>query len=151
MSIITHSQQHGMLATTHLLEIVRDPVMLVVNTLANTIMTTSNIKLTQALEPSEPLWKRAPTHHDGRPVSDFMMLIPRLKRGTELQIQDTIDSIQSVLQYYHKAVLFADLNIKLNLLWVSVKPIPGICLELPAAIQLCVPDAKLVGQNNRQS
>lgn len=114
-------------------------------------MTTTHIKLTQALEPSEPLWKRAPTHYDGLPVSDFMMLIPRLKRSSGQQIQQTIDAIQSVLQTYHKAVVFADLNIKLNLLWVSVKPIPGICLELPAAIQLCVPDAKLVGQNNRQA
>jgi len=114
-------------------------------------MSTTHIKLTQALEPSEPLWKRAPTYHEGHPVSDFMMLIPRLKRRSEQQIQQTIDAIQTVLQTYHKAVVFADLNIKLNLLWVSVKPIPGICLELPAAIQLCVPEAKLVGQNNRQA
>ncbi len=111
----------------------------------------TDIRLTQALEPSEPLWKRAPTYHDGHPVSDFMMLIPRLKRSSEHQMQQTIDAIQSVLQAYHKAVVFADLNIKLNLLWVSVKPIPGICLELPAAIQVRVPEAKLVGQNNRQA
>jgi hypothetical protein len=31
-----------------------------------------------------------------------------------------------------------------HLLWVSVKPIPGICLELPAAIQARVPEALLV-------
>ncbi len=114
-------------------------------------MKTTTIKLARALEPSEPLWKRAPTHHEGRPVSDFMMLIPRLKNRSEHQLQKKIDSIQSVLQAYHKAVVFADLNIKLCLLWVSVKPIPGICLELPAAIQLYVPEAKLVGQNTRRT
>jgi hypothetical protein len=38
------------------------------------------------------------------------------------------------------------MNLKLNALWVTVRPIPGICLELPAAIKMQVPEALLVGQ-----
>ena len=102
------------------------------------------------LDPAEPLWKRAPTYHDGAPVSDFMMIIPGLRNKPRAVIQRTIDAIQSVLQLYGKVVVFADLNMKINLLWVSVKPVPGICLELPAAIQLKVPEARLVGQDTRR-
>lgn len=99
------------------------------------------------LQPAEPLWKRAPTRGpDGRPISDFMMLIPRLRNRPLPRRNATVRSIHEVLEYYRRLVLFADLNLKLNVLWVSVKPVPGICLELPAAIKLRVPEALLVAQ-----
>ena len=99
------------------------------------------------LEPAEPLWKRVPTRlPDGRPVSDFMMLIPRLRHQPAHIIQRTLCEIDSVLSHYRSVVLFADLNLKINTLWVSVRPVPGICLELPAAVKLCVPEAVLIGQ-----
>jgi hypothetical protein len=41
-------------------------------------------------------------------------------------------------------VVFADLNLKLNLLWVSLRPRPGAISELVAAIRLRVPEALLV-------
>lgn len=97
-------------------------------------------------QPAEPLWKRAPTHDvNGKPLSDFMMLIPKLSRRPKHYLQQTLDKLQDVLCRYEHAVVFADLNLKLNVLWVSVKPVPGICLELPAAIKVQVPEALLVG------
>lgn len=99
------------------------------------------------LEPAEPLWQRVPTRlPDGRPVSDFLMLIPRLRHQPAHIIQRTMREIDGVLTRYRKVVLYADLNLKINTLWVSVRPIPGICLELPAAVKLCVPEAVLIGQ-----
>jgi hypothetical protein len=97
------------------------------------------------LEPAEVLWKRVPTRAaDGRPLSDFMMILPRLRDRPRAQIVETLTAIGFTLHQYGEVVVFADFNLKLNLLWVSVKPIPGICLELPAAIQARVPEALLV-------
>lgn len=104
-----------------------------------------------ALEPAEPLWQRVPTRMpDGRPVSDFMMLIPRLRQQPPHILQRTLREIDGVLARYRSVVLFADLNLKINTLWVSVRPVPGICLELPAAVKLCVPEAVLIGQPRPQ-
>lgn len=101
-----------------------------------------------SVSPAEPLWKRAPTHdEDGHKLSDFMMLIPRLSKRPRHQQLSTIDRLQHVLEDYRHVVVFADLNFRLNILWVSVRPKPGICLELPTAINARVPEAKLVGQN----
>jgi hypothetical protein len=101
-----------------------------------------------SLAPAEPLWQRVPTRDEaGRPLSDFMMLIPRLSQRPQNQLTMTLHAIERVLVAYEHAVMFADLNLKLNLLWVSVRPTPGICLELSAAIKLHVPEALLVGHN----
>ena len=95
--------------------------------------------------PAAPLWQRVPSRDvDGVRLSDFMMLIPNLRRQPTAVRQRTIGAIQDVLDAYGKAVVFADLNLRLNLLWVSVRPIPGICLELSCAIKLRVPEALLV-------
>lgn len=103
-------------------------------------------------EPAEPLWQRAPTRlPDGRPVSDFMMLIPRLRHQPAHIIQNTLTEIDRVLSHYRNVVLFADLNLKINTLWISVRPVPGICLELSAAVKLRVPQAVLVGQTRPQN
>lgn len=97
------------------------------------------------LHPAEPLWKRAPTRDEyGRPLSDFMMLIPGLGRQPAQVLQETVARIEAVLAHYERSVVFADLNLKMNVLWVTVRPVPGICLELPTAINLRVPEAKLV-------
>jgi len=102
----------------------------------------------RGLAPAEPLWKRVPTHDEqGKPLSDFMILIPRLSKRSLRRQQATLDSLQRVLEEYRHVVVFADLNLRLNLLWVSVRPQPGICLELPTAILACIPEARLVAQN----
>lgn len=112
-------------------------------------MSTENFHITHSvsIEPAEPLWKRAPVSDKyGKPVSDFMMLIPALRSKPSHLVKKTIQDIEIVLHQYKSVVVFADLNMKLNVLWVSVKPVPGICLELPTAIKMRVPDALLVAQ-----
>ena len=42
-------------------------------------------------------------------------------------------------------VVYADLNLKLNLLWVSVKPRYGVISEICAELQHVIPESKLVG------
>jgi hypothetical protein len=95
--------------------------------------------------PAEPLWKRAPSHDEyGRPLGDFMMIIPRLSSRSIHYVQSTLRAIDAVLKEFYHAVVFADMNLRLNILWVSVRPIPGICFELASAIKLQVPEALLV-------
>ncbi len=100
------------------------------------------------IEPSQPLWKRVPTKDEnGSYLSDFMMLIPKLNKQGKGYIGSTINRIGQVLHYYEDIVVFADLNMKMNVLWVSLKPVQGMCLEIPAAIKIHVPEAKLVGEH----
>ncbi len=100
--------------------------------------------LTEAVSPAVPLWQLAPTHDPGgRLLTDFMMLIPRLRTRPQHEIERASRDIQAVLSL-HQDVVFADLNLKLNLLWVSLRPRPGAISELVAAIRLRVPDAVLV-------
>lgn len=111
------------------------------------------IKLSSSFEllSAEPLWQRAPTRDQhGQRLSDFMMLIPRLGKRPLLHIQQTVENLQAVINDFQQAIVFVDLNLKLNVLWVSVKPIPGICLDLPTAIKARVPEAVLVAQPPRQ-
>ena len=94
---------------------------------------------------AEPLRKRAPSHDDeGRPLADFMMLIPGLREKPRQLINKTVQDIHLTLTRFNHAVVFAEFNIRLNLLWVSIKPIHGIRLEIAGAIQEYVPEAKLV-------
>ena len=97
--------------------------------------------------PAEPLYNRVPTRDiTGQRLSDFMMLIPKLRQQPQAKFNQVIQQLQEVLESYQHAIVFADLNLQLNVLWVSVKPIPGICLELPASILARIPEARLVAQ-----
>jgi len=99
------------------------------------------------LLPSAPLYKRAPREDEhGKPLSDFMMIIPRLRTRPQHLIQDTVRKIESVLERHANTVVFADLNLRINVLWVIVRPQPGICWNLPVEINEAVPDALLVAQ-----
>ncbi|OOG20616.1 hypothetical protein B1C78_17135 [Thioalkalivibrio denitrificans] len=103
------------------------------------------LRHTIAFHTTEPLWQRAPTRDEqGRPLPDFMMLIPRLGTRPARQVRTTLQAIAEVLHQYRDAVVFADMNLRINVLWVTVRPVPGICLELPAALKVRVPEAMLV-------
>jgi hypothetical protein len=94
---------------------------------------------------SEPLRCRAPSHDEnGRLLSDFMVLVPGLKRKPRRLIDRTINEIHLALTHYRDVVVFAEFNLKLNLLWVSIRPVPGIRFEITGAIQERVPEARLV-------
>lgn len=97
------------------------------------------------IEDSVPLYKRAPrADENGRPLADFMMIIPRLRTLPPRLIQKKIERIQRVLTDFNHVVVFADLNLKINVLSVSVRQSPGACVEIPLAIISVIPEALLV-------
>jgi hypothetical protein len=93
---------------------------------------------------NSPLYERAPTHDEhGKPYADFMMLIPKLNKCSTADLKAKMAGLQAVL-LNHSGVVFADLNMRLNLLWVSIKPQVGLIRQIAADIQQCVPEAKLI-------
>ena len=59
------------------------------------------------LLPSAPLYKRAPREDEhGKPLSDFMMVIPRLRTRPQHLIQDTVRKIEAVLERHASTVAF---------------------------------------------
>ena len=108
------------------------------------IHASTTLTLSSASVPGLPLWQVVPTRDSaGLRLTDFMMLIPRLRNRSAAEIERASSDIQSVLALHHD-VVFADLNLKLNLLWVSLRPRPGAISELVTAIRLRVPEAVLV-------
>jgi len=105
----------------------------------------SELVISQTFLPAEPLRKRAPAFDEhGRALSDFMVLFPGLAKKPQHLIQDTIEHIQAVFSNFKHAVVFAELNLKLNLLWISIRPIPGIRFEIAGALRELIPEAKLI-------
>lgn len=101
-----------------------------------------------AIKPAAPLWQRAPGRDErGRPLSDFMMVVRGLRQQPTVVRDEKIRKIRQLLEFYKTHVVFADLNLKINVLWVTVKPIPGVIMEIATAINLHIPEAMLVGEN----
>ena len=99
----------------------------------------------------EPLWKRAPKRDaEGKPYVDFMMLAPGMKRRTAHEIEATLRVLQGVLARFEKWVVFADFNLRLNVLWVSLRFRPGVMAEVVAALRAQAPEFKLVAHNPEQ-
>ncbi len=73
-----------------------------------------------------------------------MMIIPGLRDMHQTQLVSVVEEVERVLNHYRNAVVFADLNLRLNVLWVTVRPIPRICLDIASAIHFVLPDARLV-------
>ncbi len=112
-------------------------------------MDKSALKLSINLTPAEPLWKLAPTQDkDGGPVSDLLMIIPKLKTQPESYIKDTLANIEFALKQFNDEILFANLDMKLNTLWVSFKAVPGIYSDIVSTLKNNVPEAKLVGDSH---
>ncbi len=98
----------------------------------------------------EPLWKRAPTHLDGKPCTDFMLVAPGLNRRPPHEIEATMKVVKGALEAFPEWVVFADLNLKLNVLWVSLKYRRGILSEVVAVLRARAPEFKLVAHNPHQ-
>ncbi len=108
-------------------------------------LTESTALKSEVLEPTEPLWKRAPTRDEnGRAVSDFRMIIKGLKKRSSFEIQSRLKIIQSVLALHQNVVLFADLNLKTNLLWVSLRAAHLQDMDIAAEIHHLIPEAKVL-------
>jgi hypothetical protein len=100
--------------------------------------------------PAEPLHRRAPARDgEGRPYNDFMMLIPGLRARPQPALGTVVREIELTLARFRHLVVFADLNLKLNILWVTVQPGRDVVLRVAAAIRARVPEAKLVAANHR--
>lgn len=109
-------------------------------------MESKSLSLSLGIEPAEPLWKVAPTRdEDGNRVSDLLMIIPKLKTKPKHHIQHTLSEIELALTQFSNQVLFANVDMKLNTLWVSFKAKPGLLIEIASALKLRVPEAVLVG------
>ena len=103
------------------------------------------VRVGGSLHPHQPLYERVPTRDtDGHPLSDFMMLIPGLRDRPRQQFNDILARIQASLSNFRE-VVFVDLNIPLNLLWVSVRAKPGVILDIATSLKFRVPEALLVG------
>jgi hypothetical protein len=99
----------------------------------------------------EPLWKLAPKRDsEGRPYIDFMMLAPGMKKRPAHEIVCFTRILQGVLARFENWVVFADYNLKLNVLWVSLKYRPGIMVDIVAALRAQAPELKLVAHNPDQ-
>lgn len=106
----------------------------------------SELKLSVSVSPATPLWKLAPTRdNNGGPVSDVLIIIPKLKTKPEQYIKNTLANIEFVLKQFNDEVLFANLDMKLNTLWVSFKAIPGVYAKLVSQLKISIPEAVLVG------
>ncbi|WP_299876117.1 hypothetical protein [uncultured Cocleimonas sp.] len=105
----------------------------------------TDLKQTLELKPNSPLWKRVPTKDEsGNYLGDFMIMIPKLKIAPPEHQKLTLDKLNAVLHRYQEVVVFADLNLKMNLLWISVRPVKGVMLDIITAIIESVPEAKLI-------
>ncbi len=112
-------------------------------------MANSDLKLSIDITPAEPLWKIAPTRDEnGGPVSDLLMIIPKLKTRPKQHIKDTLANIEFALKQHHKHVLFANVDMKLNTLWVSFKAVPGVYINIISTLKINVPEAILVGDSH---
>lgn len=111
-------------------------------------MKDKSISLSLGVKPAEPLWKIAPTRdEEGNRTSDILMIIPKLKTKPKHHIQKTLTEIEKALSQFKHLVLFANVDMKLNTLWVSFKAQPGLFAEIAAALKLHVPEAMLVGDS----
>ncbi len=101
-----------------------------------------------AWQSAVPLWKAVPKRDEsGKPLSDFMMFAPGLCKQAPWKVQRDLDMIRGVLERFDDVVFFADFNMSLNLLWVSLRCRPGAMSMLVFALRARVPSLKLVGHN----
>ena len=94
---------------------------------------------------NSPLWQRAPARDEhGTPYIDFMMLIPGLNKECESTLEGYLVKINNCLKSFDQVVVYVDLNIKLNLLWISLKPEQGVSSQIVLSIQAEIPHAKVI-------
>ncbi len=109
----------------------------------------TRLRIGLQMQPGVPLWKLAPTRdQDGTRLCDFMVLIPSLKSRQAVYIGNVHSHIAVTLERYRE-VVFANMDMGLNVLWVSHRYRRGLMVEILSAIRLGVPEAVLVAHNTR--
>lgn len=98
-----------------------------------------------------PLWKLVPKRDSsGRAYSDFMMMAPGLKGRSGKELAVVARVIQGVLSRFGDGIAFADFNVNLRVLWVSLQCQPGLMSRVVAALRVHVPELKLVAHHPHQ-
>ena len=94
----------------------------------------------------DPLWTRAPARDAlGRPYGDFMVRIPDLRTGQAGLFRHRLAVLTQVLTKHLDVVVFAELNTRLGLLWVTVKPVPGSIRRVYTDLRSALPMARIIG------
>lgn len=100
------------------------------------------------LKHGEPLWKVVPKRDaEGKPYCDFMMLAPGLNRRPGAEIEAVMVLVRGVLERFGDAVVFADFNLSMNVLWVSYHHHPGLMPRIVAMLRAKLPMLRLVAHN----
>jgi hypothetical protein len=95
-----------------------------------------------------PLWKLVPKRNEaGQAYSDFMMMAPGLKHRSKEDMSVILRVIQGVLVRFGDDVAFADFNMDIRVLWVSLQSRPGLMARVVAALRVHVPELKLVAHH----
>lgn len=99
----------------------------------------------------EPLWKVVPKRDgEGRAYTDFMMMAPGLKGRSRQEMAVIVQVIHGVLARFGDGVAFADFNVNIRVLWVSLQCRPGLMFQVVAALRGRVPELKLVAHHPNQ-
>lgn len=97
------------------------------------------------MEPATPLWQRVPTRDaEGRRLGDFMMLIPGLRQSPPQLQRALLARLDAVLRSHRDTVVFADLNLRLNLLWITVPTRPHAWRAVADAVREALPQARVI-------
>ena len=72
-----------------------------------------------------------------------MMLIPGLRQSPPEQQRALLARLDEVLRS-HSEVVFADCNLRLNLLWISVSARPHAWRVVADAVRAALPQARLI-------
>lgn len=100
----------------------------------------------KGFEPCGPLHQRAPGRdRQGRPASDLMLLLPGVKKGLPTVVERVTSELMATLAGFGEQVLFAELNLKLGLVWVSVEGRPGLCDAVAQTVRARLPETRVVG------
>ena len=91
------------------------------------------------------LWRYVPVKDSkNQAYCDVMLLLPGIKKNRDLQVMIR-QQLQETLEAFGDQVLFADLNLRLGIVWVTVVPEPGLCSDVADAIRQRVEGARIVG------
>jgi hypothetical protein len=99
-------------------------------------------------EAGQPLWQRVPKRDAaGRPYVDFMMLAPGLNKRPALEQHQVMVLVRGVLERFGDDIVFADFNIDINVLWVSLRCQPGLLSRVVCLLRAKVPMLRLVSHS----
>jgi hypothetical protein len=97
------------------------------------------------------LWKVVPKRDlSGQAYSDFMMMAPGLRGRSSHEMAVVVRVIHGVLSRFGEGVAFADFNVNIRVLWVSLQCRPGLMAQVVGALRAHVPELKLVAHHPNQ-